>query len=49
MVLELAILGIFPVMVALAGSLDLFTMKIPNWVPLALTAGFFCLAPVYRS
>ena len=45
MVLELAILGIFPTIVALAGSFDLFTMKIPNWMPLALAAGFFCLAP----
>ena len=46
MVLELAILIVFPAMMAFAGSMDLFTMTIPNPVPLALVAGFLILAPL---
>jgi len=45
MFLELAILGVFPAMMAFAGSIDLFTMRIPNRVPLVLVAVFFLLAP----
>ena len=42
---ELAILLIFPAAMTLAGSMDLFTMTIPNRISLLLVAGFFCLAP----
>lgn len=45
MLLELAVLVLFPALMAFAGATDLFTMTIPNRVPLALVAGFFCLAP----
>jgi len=36
----------FPGLIAFAGSMDLFTMTIPNKVSLALVAGFLVLAPV---
>ena len=45
MILELAILLLFPAMMALAGAMDLFTMTIPNRIPLLLVAGFVCIAP----
>lgn len=41
---ELAVLMIFPAAMALAASSDLFTMTIPNWIPLALVAGFAVFA-----
>lgn len=43
--LELAILGVFPFAVALAASMDLLTMKIPNRISLALIVAFFAVAP----
>ncbi len=45
MVFELAVLLVFPAAMAVAASMDLFTMTIPNRISLALIAGFFCLAP----
>ncbi len=45
MILELALLLVFPALMAFAGAMDLFTMTIPNKVPLILLAGFICLAP----
>jgi len=45
MVFDLAILLVFPAAMAVAASMDLFTMTIPNRVSLLLIAGFFCLAP----
>ncbi|GAB4229898.1 MAG: prepilin peptidase [Methyloligellaceae bacterium] len=45
MVLELAVLAVFPALMAFAGAMDLFTMTIPNRVPLALVVIFFALAP----
>lgn len=46
MFIELAIILVFPALMILAGSMDLFTMTIPNRIPLALVAGFACLAPL---
>lgn len=45
MILEWAILFLFPAAMAFAGSMDLFTLTIPNRVILVLAAGFLCLAP----
>lgn len=45
MVLEIAVLTLFPALMAFAGAMDLLTMTIPNRVPLALAAAFICLAP----
>ena len=45
MAYELAIMLVFPAAMALAGSMDLLTMTIPNRISLALVVGFFCLAP----
>lgn len=45
MFLDWAILLLFPAAVAFAGAMDLFTMTIPNRVPLLMLAGFLCLAP----
>lgn len=42
---ELAITFVFPALMVFAGAMDLFTMTIPNRVPLALVAVFACLAP----
>jgi prepilin peptidase CpaA len=39
-VIEFPLLMIFPVAMAFAGAMDLFTMTIPNRVSLALIAGF---------
>ena len=45
MVLELAILCVFPWAMAFGGAMDLFTMTIPNRVSLVMAIGFFVLAP----
>jgi prepilin peptidase CpaA len=46
LVLEIAILTVFPGAVAFAGAMDLFTLTIPNRVSLVLIAAFFLLAPL---
>ena len=40
-ILLLAILGVFPALVIVGGLYDLTTMRIPNWISLALIAVFF--------
>ena len=45
MVLELAILCVFPWAMAFGGAMDLFTMTIPNRVSLIMISGFFILFP----
>ena len=45
MVLELAIVCVFPWAMAFGGAMDLFTMTIPNRVSLSMAIGFFVLAP----
>ncbi|MGI9382037.1 MAG: A24 family peptidase [Methyloligellaceae bacterium] len=45
MILDAALLLLFPAAMAMAGAMDLFTMTIPNRISLALVAGFFVLAP----
>lgn len=45
MVLELAIVCVFPWAMAFGGAMDLFTMTIPNRVSLIMTIGFLLLAP----
>jgi prepilin peptidase CpaA len=45
MFLDWAVLLIFPAAMAFAAAMDLFTMTIPNRVPLLLVAGFAVLAP----
>ncbi|MEC9367844.1 MAG: prepilin peptidase [Pseudomonadota bacterium] len=45
MIVDTALLLLFPAAMAIAASMDLFTMTIPNRISLALVAGFFCLAP----
>lgn len=45
-VLEAFALCFFPGLMALAGSMDLFTMTIPNKISLALLAGFLVFAPL---
>ncbi len=42
---DMILVLVFPALVAFAGASDLLTMTIPNRVPLALAAGFLCLAP----
>jgi prepilin peptidase CpaA len=44
MVVDAARLLLFPAMMAFAASTDLFTMKIPNGVPLILVVGFLVFA-----
>ncbi len=44
MFLELAIMFVFPALMAFAAATDLFTMTIPNRVSIALVAGFVCMA-----
>lgn len=39
--LTFALLGMLPILMIVAGLYDLTTMKIPNWIPLALMAAFF--------
>jgi len=41
---ELLTLTVFPAAMALAAASDLVTMKIPNWIHVALIAGFCILA-----
>jgi prepilin peptidase CpaA len=43
-VLEYPVLLVFPIALAYAAAMDLFTMTIPNRVSLALIAGFFAAA-----
>lgn len=45
MVLELAIMLVFPALMILAAVMDVFTMTIPNRIALGLAAGFAFLAP----
>lgn len=45
MVWELAIIGVFPALMAFAASMDLITMTIPNRVSLALLVAFLGMAP----
>jgi prepilin peptidase CpaA len=45
MILELAIMFVFPAAMVLAGAMDIFTMTIPNRIALGLVAGFVCLVP----
>ena len=45
-VLDIAILTVFPAAVAFAGAIDLFTMTIPNRVSLVMVLSFFVLAPL---
>ena len=42
--LTFAALGVLPVLMIVAGLYDLTTMKIPNWISLALLAAFFPVA-----
>lgn len=44
MVTDLLIISIFPLAMAFAAAYDLFSMTIPNWLSLALVAGFAVLA-----
>lgn len=46
MILNLMLVLIFPFLMALAASSDLFTMTISNRITLALAVGFFILAPL---
>ncbi|ODA66386.1 Type IV leader peptidase family protein [Methyloligella halotolerans] len=46
MILNFLILTIFPACMALAASMDLITMTVPNRIPVALVIGFICLAPL---
>lgn len=41
---KILILTVFPALMAFAAASDLFTMKISNWVQIALVAGFATLA-----
>jgi prepilin peptidase CpaA len=45
MVLELAVLCVFPWAMTFGGAMDLFSLTIPNRVSLLMTAGFLVLAP----
>jgi prepilin peptidase CpaA len=44
MLIDVVRLLLFPAVMAFAASTDLFTMKISNYVPIVLAAGFFALA-----
>lgn len=44
--LELLLLGVFPGLVLLAATMDMFTMTIPNKLCLALIVAFFVAAPL---
>jgi prepilin peptidase CpaA len=46
MVTDLFIISIFPLAMAFAAAYDLFSMTLPNWLSLALIAGFAVLAPL---
>lgn len=39
--LSLAFLAVFPILMVVTGLYDLTTMRIPNWISLALLAAFF--------
>ena len=39
--LSLLLLAILPVLAVVAALYDLTTMKIPNWISIALVVGFF--------
>lgn len=41
---ELFALFVFPALMAFAASSDLLTMKIPNWVAIAITGGYLAFA-----
>lgn len=43
-ILLLIVLGVFPALVIVGGLHDLITMKIPNWISLALVGAFFPVA-----
>jgi len=43
-ILLLIVLGLFPALVIVGGLHDLITMKIPNWISLALVGVFFPVA-----
>lgn len=43
-ILLLVVLGVFPALVIVGGLHDLITMKIPNWISLALIGAFFPVA-----
>ncbi|MBO6675447.1 MAG: prepilin peptidase [Rhizobiales bacterium] len=45
MVLQFLVFGVFPGLVLLAATMDMFTMTIPNKLCLALVAAFFAAAP----
>lgn len=44
--LEFLVLGVFPGLVLMAATMDMFTMTIPNRLCLALVAAFFVAAPL---
>lgn len=46
MLVDVALLLVFPAAMAMAGAMDLFTMTIPNRISVALVIGFFVLAPL---
>ncbi len=46
MALEILVFGVFPALVVLAATMDMFTMTIPNRLCLALVAAFFAAAPL---
>ena len=46
MVTDLLIISIFPLAMAFAAAYDLFSMTLPNWLSLALVAGFAVVAPL---
>lgn len=46
MITDLLIISIFPLAMAFAAAYDLFSMTLPNWLSLALVAGFALLAPL---
>ena len=46
MVRDVLLLSLFPGAMALAAASDLFTMRVPNALAIALAAGFFLAAPL---
>ena len=47
MIVDVALLLVFPAAMAMAGAMDLFTMTIPNRISIALLVGFFVLRAAY--
>ena len=45
MLMELAVILVFPALMIFAGAMDIFTMTIPNRISIALVAGFVFMAP----